>query len=261
MRVVALTFHDVTVNGEPGSDSGAVYRISAGELETLLSQLRKLGYQTASSRAFRAWQKGQGKLPERTVVLTFDDGYASHLDLAASLLRRYRFTATFFITVDRIGRSGYLNWDQLRRLVFLGMEIGAHGLTHRPLTSLSPEELGHELSSSKRLLEDRLGVPVRALAAPGGFWNSQVAAAAREAGYDAVWVSRIGTNGHETNPQALRRIVVRQPFSLSRVVSMVEGWHPSFWWAANQQLLIRVLKRVLGVYWYEQLKRRVVPNA
>ena len=65
----------------------------------------------------------------------------------------------------------------------------------------------------------------------------------------------------EDKDQALRRIVVRRPFSADRIVAMVEGWQPSFWWAANQQLLIRILKRVLGVYWYEQLKRRVVPNA
>lgn len=262
MRVVALTFHDVTANGgEAPSHGDAFYRVSAGELETLLARLRKLGYQTVSSRAFRAWQQGKGTLPERTVVLTFDDGYTSHVDTVAALLLRYRFTGTFFIPVDRIGRPGYLKWAQLRRLVFLGMEIGAHGLTHRPLTTLSPYELDRELRSSKQILEERLGVPVRALAAPGGFWNKQVADAARKADYDAVWVSQMGTNGRETNPQALRRVVVRQPFFLGHVVSLVEGWQLSFWWAANQQLLIRVLKRLLGVYWYERLKRRVVPDA
>jgi hypothetical protein len=42
---------------------------------------------------------------------------------------------------------------------------------------------------------------------------------------------------------------------------MVEGWQPAFWWAANQQFAIRTLKQVLGVYWYERLKRKLVPNA
>lgn len=55
----------------------------------------------------------------------------------------------------------------------------------------------------------------------------------RRAGYDAVWASTVGTNGRETNAQALRRIVVRRPFSADRIVAMVEGWQPSFWWAAN----------------------------
>src|SRR3989338_67972 len=146
-------------------------------------------------------------------------------------------------------------------MVFLGMEIGSHGVTHRPLTSLSRQDMEDELVQSKRVLEQQLGTPVHSMAVPGGFWNGAVGGAAPRAGYDAVWVSNIGTNGKETNPFALRRVVVRKPFSLDRVVAMVEGWQPAFWWAANQQLLIRILKRTLGVYWYEQLKRKLVPNA
>ncbi|MBI4343727.1 MAG: polysaccharide deacetylase family protein [Candidatus Omnitrophica bacterium] len=261
-RVVALTFHDVEHNGkaaEPASD--AFYRIRAAELEQLLSLLRQRGYQTVSSKTFRAWQQGRGALPQRSVLLTFDDGYASHGEVAASLLVRYRFTGTFFVTIERVGRPGYLTWEQLRKLVFLGMEVGSHGLTHRPLTSLPREELERELVESKRMLETQLGVPVQALAAPGGFWDARVAQAAQRAGYDAVWASTIGTNGRETSSQGLRRIVVRQPFSAERTLALVEGWRPGLWWATNQQTLIRVLKRALGVYWYEQLKRRVVPDA
>jgi len=262
MRIVALTFHDVVADGQRAAvKSDTFYRVELRELEQLLAQLRKLGYQTVSSREFRAWQQGSGMLPERTVVLTFDDGHASHFELVAPLLVRYRFSGTFFVTTGYIGKPGYLTWEQLRKLRFLGMEIGSHGATHRPLTHLSPTDLADELAMSKRLLEEQLGLPVTALAAPGGFWNGAIARTAQAAGYEAVWISTIGTNGLETNPLALRRVVVRRQFSADRIVSMVEGWQPAFWWAANQQALIRLLKRVLGVYWYEQLKRRLAPNA
>lgn len=260
MRVVALTFHDV-VNGDQASKSDPLYRITKGDFEQLVSSLRRLGYQTASSRQFRAWQTGEGRLPERSVVLTFDDGYASHFELVAPLLVRYRFSGTFFISPGLVGRPGYLTWDQVRKMAFLGMEIGSHGISHRPLTQLHGAELDQELVESKRELEQQLGVPVRSLAAPGGYWNQAVADAVTRAGYEAAWVSTIGTNGPETNPLALRRVVVRQPFALEHLVSMVEGWEPAFWWAAGQQGLIRTLKRTLGIYRYEQLKRRLVPNA
>ena len=261
-RVVALMFHDVVADGQGTSAVGdPFYGVRTSELEQLLSELRHLGCQTVSSRAFRTWQQGSGPLPERAMVLTFDDGYANHVDIVVPLLLRYRFSATFFIAVERIGRAGYLTWDQLRKLVFLGMEIGSHGLSHRPFTALSREELVHELSESKRRLEEEVGVPVRALAVAGGFWSHAVSEAARQVGYDAVWVSTVGTNGPETSPHALRRVVVRPPVSTQRIISMVEGWQPAFWWAANQQAAIRLLKRTLGVYRYEQLKRLVVPNA
>lgn len=262
MRIVALTFHDIIADGEHTSaDSDAFYRIRISEFEALLSELRKLGCHSISSREFLAWQHGKGTLPERAVVFTFDDGYASHFEVVVPLLLRYRFSGTFFIAPELIGKAGYMSWDQLRKLVFLGMEIGSHGLSHTPLTELSRGQLDHELISSKQMLEERLGISVRALAAPRGFWNHAVSDAVKIAGYEAAWVSTIGTNGRETQPLALRRVVVRRPFSAQRLVAMVEGWQPSFWWAANQQLAIRLLKRTLGVYWYEQVKRRLVPNA
>ena len=262
MRVVALTFHDVVSDGHTTPGKGdAFYRIKASEFESLLSQLRKLGYQTVSSRLFRSWQQGAAPLPERAVLLTFDDGYASHFETVVPLLVRHRFTGTFFIAADLVGRPGYMTWEQLRKLVFLGMEIGSHGLSHQPLTGMAGDAMRREVAESKQLLEERLGIRVRAMSAPRGCWYREVAKATQAAGYDAVWVSTIGTNVAETNPSALRRIVVRRPFSADRTISMVEGWRLAFWWAANQQLLIRLLKRVLGVYWYEQLKRRLVPNA
>ena len=262
MRVIALTFHDVVDESNESSSKGdAFYRVTVDELEQLLSQLRRLGYQTISSREFRAWQQGVGKLPERSVVLTFDDGYVSHFELVVPLLLRYKFSGIFFVPVELVGRPGYMNWEQLRKLVFLGMEVGSHGMAHQALTSLSPKQLDNELATSKRILEQRLGLPVRAIAAPGGFWNHAVAEAVKHAGYEAAWVSTVGTNGKETNSLALRRVVVRWPFSADRIVAMVEGWQPAFWWLAPQQFFIRILKRILGVYWYEQLKRTVVPNA
>lgn len=262
MRIVALTFHDVVPDEQAAAKPGdGFYRITVSEFERLLSQLRKRGYQSVSSRAFREWQQGTLTLPERSVVLTFDDGYTSHFELVAPLLKRYQFSGTFFIPVGSVGQGGHVTWAQLGKMVFLGMEIGTHGMSHRPLTELSREELEAEVADSKRLLEERLGVPIRAIAAPGGFWNRAAAEAVERCGYEAAWISEIGTNGPDTQPMALRRIVVRQPVAIDRVVSMVEGWQPAFWWAANQQLLIRLLKRVLGVYWYERLKRKLVPNA
>ena len=261
-RVVALRFHEVVADGRPAAaDSDRHHAVRASELEQLLSGLRHLGCQTVSSRAFRAWQQGAKTLPDRAVVLTFDDGYASHFDLVAPLLLRYRFSGTFFVTVGRIGRPGYLTWEQLQKLVFLGMEIGSHGMSRQSFTRLSRAALDEELSGSKRMIEARLGIPVRALAVPAGLWDQAVAEAARRSGYDAVWVSTVGTNGRQTHQQALRRVMVRRPFSAERIVSMVEGWQPAFWWAANQQFLIRLLKQTLGIYWYEQLKRQLAPNA
>lgn len=273
MRILAFTFHEVSPEalprgvrherpgGVPGGEADPFYAVSESQFEALLAGLRRLGFHTATSRDFAAWQRGETQLPERTVLLTFDDGYRSHIERVVPLLVRYRMSGTFFVPPGSVGKPGYMGWEELKKLLFLGMEIGSHGLTHRPLTRLSLEELQKEVLESRRVLEERLGTAVRSMAAPGGFWNPAVAEAVRRAGYEAAWCSTIGTNGRQTLPLGLRRVVVRQPFLLDRLLSMAEGSKPSFWWAAGQQQAIRLLKWLLGVYWYEQLKRRLVPNA
>ena len=173
-RVVALTFHDVVADAAvTAKGSDPFYRIRVSECEALVSQLRQRGYQTVSSKLFRAWQQGGASLPRRAVVLTFDDGYASHFDAVVPLLVRHRFTGTFFIAADLVSQPGYMTWEQLRKLVFLGMEIGAHGLSHQPLTEMSADALrravpverhaggeqreGGEAAAFDRQVRDRFG--------------------------------------------------------------------------------------------------------
>ncbi len=262
LRVPSLTLHDVTADGDTAANDGdPFYRIRVSEFEDLLSRLRKRGYRTISSRQFRAWQRSEAVLPERPVVLTFDDGYSSHFDVVTPLLVRYRFTGTFFVTTDFVGRPGYVTWDHLRKMIFMGMEIGSHGKTHRPLTGLSAKELEKELSEPKRVLEAELGVPVRAIAAPGGFWSRAVEDNARRVGYDAAWISEIGLNRQETRAFALKRLPIHQGLALDRLMAMAEGHRRLLWIAIARQMGIRVLKAVLGVGGYEHLKRLMRPDA
>ena len=172
-RVVALKFGPVIPDDEAVTQPSR--HIRTGELERLLSQLRHAGFQSVSSRAFRAWQQGRRALPERTVALTFDDGYASHLHVVAPLLLRYKFTGTFFVSLERIGQPGYLSWEQLRKLIFLKMEIGSHGVSDHALTDLPRAQLVHELVQAREDLQRQLGVPIQAFSAPRGFWNPTVA--------------------------------------------------------------------------------------
>jgi len=266
LRVPALTFHDVHPESLPPASSAQApmrgqadpfYSINEQGMEDLLSRLRKLGYRTISSRVFRGWQRNEQTLPERPVVLTFDDGYASHFDVVTPMLVRHRFTGTFFVTTDFVGRPGYVTWEQLRKMVFLGMEIGSHGKTHRLLTQLSPEDKTFELAESKRIIESELGVPVRAIAAPGGFWSRSLAGTAQRLGYEAAWVSDIGLNKPNTFAFALKRLPVHQPLDSDRLLAMVEGRRRILWTAIARQGMISVLKAGLGVAGYEKLKRRV----
>jgi len=125
-----------------------------------------------------------------TSLLTFDDGCASHYEHAIPILQKYGRGAIFFVTAGWTDvRPKYMTSQQLREIVSMGHEVQSHGWSHKYLTHCSGPELATELERSKKSLEDRLGMAVEAISAPGGAWNSRVSEACARAGYKRFYIS------------------------------------------------------------------------
>lgn len=128
--------------------------------------------------------------PERDhLAITFDDGNLSDLSIAAPELERRGLGARFFMLTGRIGKPGSLGRDDIGTLIDCGMCIGSHGIAHRDWASLSRQELDDELASSKSVLEDICGEPIRSAAIPFGRYNAGVLAALRTCGYTEAYSS------------------------------------------------------------------------
>lgn len=189
-----------------------------------------------------------GTLPERAVVLTFDDGYASVIEEAWPRLRARGMPATFFVTSAYVGSSQRFPWDRdpripddLVRLVdesdllaaaAEGLDIGSHTVTHPWLPTLPAPELERELVESRCRLEDLLGVPVTSLAYPTGGWSGAVRDVAERAGYEtAITVDR-GVNQIGRDPLALRReFAFDRPEDFAGQLRGAFDWmRPVEWW-------------------------------
>ncbi|MBN2355981.1 polysaccharide deacetylase family protein [candidate division KSB1 bacterium] len=132
---------------------------------------------------------------EKTIVLTFDDGYASVYQHAFPILRACTIPATIFIIVDYIGKLDtwdvnfgnicfpHLSWREIEALAAAGWEIGSHGLTHRDLTRLNREEQYEELYRSKANLEQTLTLTIDSISYPFGRVNPSISHLCREIGY------------------------------------------------------------------------------
>uniref|UniRef100_UPI00356638D8 polysaccharide deacetylase family protein n=1 Tax=Nocardioides sp. TaxID=35761 RepID=UPI00356638D8 len=165
-----------------------------------------------------------GTLPEKAVVLTFDDGYASVLETAWPLLRERSMPATFFVVSGILDRPMSFPWDahehdhggrlrlatadELLDAAREGLDIGSHTVTHPWLPRLDAGELKRELVDSRVALTELLGRTITSLAYPTGGWNRSVRDAVDDAGYSiAITVDR-GMNTRRTHPLSLKRSFV-----------------------------------------------------
>jgi peptidoglycan/xylan/chitin deacetylase (PgdA/CDA1 family) len=131
-------------------------------------------------------------LPERSLLITFDDGHLSDYQIAAPELQGRGLSAAFFITWSYLGRPGYLSRGQVRELRAQSFEIGAHGLSHKRLTQMGPAELWREALDSKRRLEDLIGESIANFAIPSGSYNDLVLQTLWAAGYRRIMTSDFG---------------------------------------------------------------------
>jgi len=129
--------------------------------------------------------QAKAPVPEKTVVLTFDDAVRSHLTFAAPLLKRLGFQATFFVTHRWMAdREHFLNWEEIARLHQMGFEVGNHSWGH--LNFSSPRNAAH-LAGQLALVENALakaGVPRPvSFAWPGNFFGPEALGVLRQSGY------------------------------------------------------------------------------
>src|SRR5439155_798064 len=164
---VCLTYHELHVPGRPTCGSDAAYMryvVSATAFVEQIRYLREIGW-----RGCTLTEALRGRRP--AVVLSFDDGTATDVDVAAPEICNAGFTATFYVVANWVGERGHLSPADLRRLVDLGLEIGSHSLTHTYLTRIGPRDLRRELHESKQRLEEWIGLPVLHFSCPFGAYS------------------------------------------------------------------------------------------
>jgi len=173
-----LGFHALEDRPSVISFSPAVFRRG-------MARLHESGFRALSLLEAADYLRRGNPFPNRSFVITFDDGYQSVYEQAFPVLQRYGVSATIFLTVGDRGtaKSGgrlpplecrsMLSWYEIREMHRYGIEFGAHTLTHPDLTRLPPERVEAEVSNSKALIEDALSAPVACFAYPYGRFDQR----------------------------------------------------------------------------------------
>lgn len=160
--------------------------------EEQMKYLHDNGYHSITQAQFSDYLNGRGELPDRPVLITFDDGYIDNYEDAYPIMKKYGMTGTIFVIINLVNQPGYLTWQQIETMGKDGIEFGSHTISHKPLTSLDETAMNHELVDSKALLEQHLGQKVLLIAYPEGKYNTQVKQATEAAGYSAAFTVNTG---------------------------------------------------------------------
>lgn len=217
VSVPILTYHQISAAPQP---SYLRFTITPEVFARQMMWLASKGYSTITLDDLVAYRIGHGTLPPKPIVLTFDDGCVECVEHATAILPKYGFTGMFYLVSGFMGATStwtlsrrqvefpLIDWDAARRLVAAGFSCGSHTVSHRRLAELSLDDCRDELTRSRAVLEDRLGVPVVHLSYPFGSFNAQVRRLASEAGYTTACSTQEGLSSASDDRLALHRLSI-----------------------------------------------------
>jgi|GEM_PF-1180960 len=227
-HVTVLMYHKVSDNPEESPDHTLV---RVARFEEQMKYLKDNGYTTIDLYDLKAYMDKKISLPEKSVVLTFDDGWKS-VKNAIPIMKKYNFKATFFIVLEYIDGAypAFLTWEEFSEILAdRNFDVGCHSHTHpwipgnhliSWLTGKTPNrsrsDVVAEVAGAKKSMEDKLQRPIVHYSWPSGWYNAELLAIARDSGYITTVTTDQGVNMPGMDPMKIRRYPVYGQFSIEQ---------------------------------------------
>jgi peptidoglycan/xylan/chitin deacetylase (PgdA/CDA1 family) len=216
-RLPCFTYHHV----DPKLKNSIA--ITPATFEAQLKVLKEGGYHTITARQLAEHHAKGTPLPDKPVMITFDDGWKNQYQYAAPLLKKYGFVATYFVNPQLIGRgSAYMTRDMLVALTADGNDIESHTWTHVALIRKGTESA---LDFQKRIMRQMtlantwiakvVGKKPVALCYPFGFYDIEAVSRAKAAGYELAFTTDEGiADARSWDAMIMKRFTISRADSL-----------------------------------------------
>jgi peptidoglycan/xylan/chitin deacetylase (PgdA/CDA1 family) len=219
-----LLYHSVA---DRPSDFIAPYTVSPTTFRRHLDAVAATGATTLTVSGMLAALAGD-TLPERPVLITFDDGYRDTLTTAAPALAERGMTSTVYVTTGVVGASSpggdpMLTWRHVSELAGLGHEIGAHSHTHPQLDTLSLAAVRREVEGSRARLQAGTDLPIESFAYPHGYSDARVRRAVRAAGFSSACSVKNALSSASDPAFTLSRLMVMATTTDDELVGWLAG--------------------------------------
>jgi peptidoglycan/xylan/chitin deacetylase (PgdA/CDA1 family) len=227
--VPILMYHAVSPDPKPETRQLSVSPAQFAEQMELLADRGCTPLTTAELAGI--WRGGGRALPDRPVLITFDDGYEGVHTHALPSLAKHGFVSTLFVSTGWLrgaydtggGLDAMLDWPQVRALAGQGMEIGGHSHTHPQLDQLDDADLELELLRCREIVTGELGRAPVSFAYPYGHSDRRVRQAVRAAGFAQSLAVGNALARRPQGPYALRRVTVRRSTDVTEFERIVDG--------------------------------------
>ena len=205
-----------------------VYRVNLTVVPELfdaqLQYLQEQGYQTVSLQDVYAALSVGKPLPEKPIVLTFDDGYKGVYTVAMPLLQKYNFMGEFFllVTPSHYEAAPYLTWQEVQLMAAAGMSMQAHGRDHYDLTNRDYDFLVYQILGAKEAIQAHSNQAVQFFCYPSGRYDDEVLAVVEAAGYLGAVTTEWGATQRLDNRFTWPRIRINGTWSLETFAAILE---------------------------------------
>lgn len=210
--VPVLAYHRVTGNVEKYNGMA----VSPAQFRRHMKFLAENNYMPITLDDWYNAVKQNARLPQKPVIITFDDAWQSQYEQALPILTEFNIPATFYVYTAVVGNNTTMSWQQLKDLARRGHSIGCHSGSHADLTKKFSFEnntryarrLTREIQGAKNELEEKIGVPVRHFCYPYGYYNTNVIAYLRKARFLTGTTVNPMVNTSGTPLHSLGRLIV-----------------------------------------------------
>jgi peptidoglycan/xylan/chitin deacetylase (PgdA/CDA1 family) len=232
-EIPILMYHSISKHA---SQKFKQFAVSPALFAEQMAYLQQHSYTPITVTQFiKVRTQGEQALPERPVIITFDDGFADFYTAAFPVLQQYGFAATLYITTMFVNSTSrwlwgegeatrlMLTWDQITEISAQGIECGAHSHAHFQLDTLPLVLASDEIVKSKDILEQHLGQEVSSFAYPFGYYTASVKRQVQAAGYTSACAVKFALSSTSTDPFALTRLIVREDMQSATFTELLAG--------------------------------------
>jgi peptidoglycan/xylan/chitin deacetylase (PgdA/CDA1 family) len=201
--VPILMYHVVGDPG-PGQPNVSLF-VSEAEFKAQMTWLSDNAYHAVTlQQAYDYWRRGVA-LPEKPIVISFDDGYLGQYTRAFPVLQGLHWPGVLNLKLGNVGKDG-IEKSEVKKMVAAGWEVDSHTITHPDLTTVGTAQLQTELVDSKARLHSLFGVPANFFCYPSGRFDATVVAAVKAAGYLGATTTQPGFASPKQGLYTLDRI-------------------------------------------------------